>query len=422
MRSLHVLRLCLLAGLMQLGTAAQAADDFVWPPDIDRQLDRVVQLQRDARLARWAPRDDVTTIDCLRHEFDHALLALGSSPELIHRIPQLQPHEGQDIRAKLACIARDFALNRAAYEIIEAHYVLYPRTHWEYWRYEFVRNPHRLVDFNPNLRPHVYQVSFLGPNGSHPSLRLAFEYHLLAPRLMVLTDGWSCLVSSLAAIGHPATQLTYLELSTSCLLDIRHGEEVLVNHVIQGLCDYPSRASLEALHHITSFLPSKLPDEAGPDTLQKTALCYIGGTWGHWGLGRECFERDARNYARWQSLVADVLKDETHQPWHPLAKAIATLPPPPPFPGPDRGDPFARRSQPFTALPPPKPNNSSDNTPLITEPAPELVGPAAPLRLSQDSDLGLSIDPDDPFDRERTSLKIETITAALPFNPFAPGN
>ena len=334
------LSVVLLAGL--------SAGEISWPPSLSVKLDRLIDIQRNARLTRGDENRTAFDYNVTRKGFDDLLSNVGSSQELRALKPLMQQKEGVELKAKLGLMALDFAQNRAAYELSGLLYVYRPRgkEEWDQFlqaKYPGIDDKIRLLP--PGLFPAVIHAIPLKPEHAQEAFRLAFEYHLLAPiNRPFFEESWFVLRKTLASIGNPATTLTYRELASSCPEGIRQGTELLIDHVVQGLCDFPSEASLDAIANLT---------EGGgignnPAALRAKALEFIGGTWGTYGLDAETFESDARNYKKWQALFASLPKGASNAKREPLARAIALLPTPP-KPGPT--DPFAPRNRPSTIAP-----------------------------------------------------------------------
>jgi len=309
---------------MACAMGAQAADaEFAWPPLLKAKLDHIIKVQRDARITEPSP--DVNKLlhaGMLRNDFNQSLLELGALPELQALLPGLPSREATDLRAKFALMAADFVKARDIYHLIGNRYVdgLHESREGNAAASDKTVPPGPVtISYFPATRP-------LKPEHLNERYRLAFEYHLLFPtRPLYLRGAWFRLGEALTLIGHPATGLTYIQLSSSCPWSIAQGPERLLDQVVFGFCQFPSAAALDALAELTERPDSP---EHPSTNFRKAALRFIGGTWGNDALNAAILARGALNYQKWQAVVAGLPKDGKNPRRESLAKSIAALPPP----------------------------------------------------------------------------------------------
>lgn len=241
-----------------VATPATSAE-FSWPPDLAAKLDHIIAVQREARVKYIPGPAGYAHAHVLRTDFDQSLLEAGALPELQALLPALVGIEQTDLRAKFALMAASFARSQIDYIAMRTMYVnVYYPTQAEldaaYLKDKAAGVPGLIPPSTALFAQRRQYSPAIKPEHVNERYRLVLEYYLFAPVNFPHQIGaWGRMVEALGQIAHPATVVTYRELSSTCPWKVEENDCHLLDHVVWGLCDVPSAAALDALAGLKSL-------------------------------------------------------------------------------------------------------------------------------------------------------------------------
>lgn len=294
-----------------------------WPVETSWKIRQLVGLVRETRAQRLGETPSHTT---QRFEFDALLTEVGSDPEIIPLIPLLQTLEGKFLSAKLVCMARDFVLNRSTYEMIEARYLTEAGTPPLTWHH-----PPGMAPWDEYQVPALRSAKVFGGypfegEDVHPSRRLAMEYFLLVPPRPGPWGGPTPhLHAALARIHHPATLLTYLELTAAMTERGLPSPVPFPEPIIAALCAHPCLGSFDALADLYQ-VPMGARQGWKAAHLMEAFFGHIthGSTGGNMILANP--HLDSRLQDEWRALAASVRDDDRQPARQHIARALLARP------------------------------------------------------------------------------------------------
>jgi len=293
-----------------------------WPVEASWKVRQLVGLVRGTRAQRLGGPLSHTT---QRFEFDALLTEVGSDPEIIPLIPRLQKLEGKFLSAKLVCMARDFVMNRSTYEVIEVRYLTEAGTPPLTWHHPPGMAPWDEYQVPALRSAKVFEGYPFEGEDLHPSRRLAMEYFLLVPPR---PGPWGRpthhLHAALARIHHPATLLTYLELTAAMTEWVLPSPVSFPEPIIAALCAHPCLGSFDALADLYQ-VPINARQSWKTANLMDYFFSQIHGKPGG-NIILTNPHLDARLQDEWRALAASVRDDDRQPARQHIARAILARP------------------------------------------------------------------------------------------------